>query len=107
MGDNPDKLDEFILKYETKKDRKGDSKDYESPIPSFINGLKKDILPAKNAISFSESSGFVEGNNNKLKLVKRILYGRANLVNLFRRCYLCFSFKKANFSLKSSFSLLK
>ena len=107
LGDNPDKLDEFILKYETKKDRKGDSKDYESPIPSFINGLKKDILPAKNAISFSESSGFVEGNNNKLKLVKRILYGRAKLVNLFSRCYLCFSFKKANFSLKSSFSLLK
>ena len=107
MGNNSDKLDEFILKYETKKDEKDDSKSYKSPISSFINGLKKDILPAKNAISFSESSGFVEGNNNKFKLIKRILYGRANLVNLFRKCYLCFSFKKVNFSFKNAFTLFK
>ena len=107
MGDNPDKLDEFISKYETKKDKTDDSNNYESPIPSFIKGLKKDILPAKNAISFPESSGFVEGNNNKFKLIKRIIYGRANLVNLFNKCYLCFSFKRVNFTLKGSYSLIK
>ena len=108
MGDNPNKFDEFIQKYETKKEKDENGKDkivYKSPIPSFIEGLKKDITPAKNAISFPESSGFVEGNNCKFKLVKRILYGRANLVNLFRKCYLCFSFKKNNFSLKGSYSL--
>lgn len=108
MGNNPDKLDEFITMYETKKEKDETGKSivkYQSPISSFIEGLKKDITPAKNAISFSESSGFVEGNNCKFKLVKRILYGRANLVNLFRKCYLCFSFKKNNFSLKGSYSL--
>ena len=108
MGNNPDKLDEFIATFETKKEKDESGKlivKYQSPISSFIEGLKKDITPAKNAISFTESSGFVEGNNCKFKLVKRILYGRANLVNLFRKCYLCFSFKKNNFSLKGSYSL--
>ena len=107
MGDNPNKLDEFISKYETKEDETDDSNNYESPISSFINGLKKDITPAKNAISFPESSGFVEGNNNKFKLVKRIVYGRTNLVNLFNKCYLCFSFKRVNFTLKGAYSLAK
>lgn len=110
MGNNPDKLDEFIATFETKKEKDESGKlivKYQSPISSFIEGLKKDITPAKNAISFTESSGFVEGNNCKFKLVKRILYGRANLVNLFRKCYLCFSFKKNNFSLKGSYSLAK
>ncbi len=109
MGNNPDKLDEFIKKYETKKEKDEKGNEiiiYYSPISPFIIGLKKDTTPVKNAISFSESSGFVEGNNNKFKLIKRILYGRSNLVNLFRKCYLCFSFKKTNFSLKSSYSLL-
>ena len=110
MGDDPNKLDEFTQKYETKKekDEKGESKIvYQSPIPSFIEGIKKDITPVKNAISFSESSGFVEGNNCKFKLVKRILYGRSSLVNLFRKSYLCFSITKDNFSLKKSYSLKK
>ena len=107
MGDDPNKLDEFISKYESKKDETDESNNYESPIPSFINGLKKDILPAKNAISFPESSGFVEGNNNKFKLIKRIVYGRTNLVNLFNKCYLCFSFKRVNFTLKGAYSLAK
>lgn len=110
MGDDPNKIDEFIQKYETKKEKDENGKDiivYQSPISSFIEGLKKDIPPAKNAISFPESSGFVEGNNCKFKLIKRILYGRANLVNLFRKSYLCFSMKMDNFSLKGSYSLAK
>lgn len=106
MGDKIEKLDEFISKYEPKKDEEDERKSY-SPISSFVNGLKKDIHPARNAISFPESSGFVEGNNNKFKLIKRILYGRANLSNLFRKCYFCFLFKKTDFSLKNSFSLSK
>ena len=106
MGDDPNKLDEFISKYESKKDETDESNNYESPIPSFINGLKKDITPAKNAISFPESSGFVEGNNNKFKLIKRIVYGRSNLVNLFNKCYLCF-FQKSEFYTKRSLFISK
>ncbi|MCD7948975.1 MAG: transposase [Erysipelotrichaceae bacterium] len=77
-NDDPSLLDDFIDKYE------------DSKLEGFINGIKKDIAPVKNAISYPQSSGFVEGNNNKFKLIKRILYGRSGTVNLFRKCYLPF-----------------
>lgn len=64
---------------------------YQDVLPSFCNGLKKDIAAVKNAISDSINSGFVEGNNNKIKLIKRIVYGKQKLVNLFKRCYLAFA----------------
>ena len=64
---------------------------YKNILPSFCNGLKKDIAAVKNAISDSINSGFVEGNNNKIKLIKRIVYGKKKLVNLFKRCYLAFA----------------
>ena len=60
MGKDPEKVDEYIEKYA------------DSEIASFCTGLKKDIAPVKNAISSDVSSGFVEGNNNKFKLIKRI-----------------------------------
>ena len=64
------------------------SKNYrESRVKGFIGGIEKDIALIKNAISLPNSSGFVEGNNNKFKLIKRILYGRSNFVDLFRKCY--------------------
>lgn len=87
-GKDSSQLKVFIDKYES------------SPIQSFIDGIKKDIAPVKNAISHDVSSGFVEGNNNKFKLIKRILYGRANLVNLFKKCYLAFRAKRKDFVLK-------
>ena len=63
---------------------------YKNKINTFCNGLEKDITAVKNAISLEINSGFVEGNNNKFKLIKRILYGKSNLVNLFKKCYLSF-----------------
>ena len=81
MGKELDHLEDFIKKYET------------SAIEGFIEGIKKDIAPVKNAISYDVSSGFVEGNNNKFKLIKRILYGRADLVNLFKKSYVAFQSK--------------
>ena len=84
---NPDKLEDFLKKYK------------DSEIKSFCNGIKKDIAPVKNAISYDVSSGFVEGNNNKFKLIKRILYGRADLVNLTKKCKLAFLPKNEDFSL--------
>lgn len=105
MGKDTTKIDEFVAKHENKKDENG--VEIISPISSFIESIKKDITPIKNAISFVESSGFVEGNNCKFKLIKRILYGRANLVNLFKKCFLCFSYKKKDFNLKNCFSLSK
>lgn len=88
MGKDSDQLEIFIKEYE------------ESPIKGFVEGIKKDIAPVKNAISYNESSGFVEGNNNKFKLIKRILYGRSHLVNLFKKCYVAFQAKHKDFSLE-------
>ena len=90
MGDEPDELDRFVDKYQ---DTKG--------ITGFIEGLKRDITPVKNAISLPFSSGFVEGNNNKFKLIKRILYGRSGLANLFRKCYAAFSITQTNVPVQS------
>lgn len=90
MNNKEDELDLFIEQY------------VNSSVSTFVNGLKKDIHPAKNAISFRESSGFVEGNNNKFKLIKRILYGRSKLSNLFCKCYPAFLIGKENFELKKA-----
>ena len=74
---DPDNLDAFIELFQ-------------EIIPTFCKGLKKDIAPVKNAISLEINSGFVEGNNNKFKLIKRIVYGKSNLVNLFKKSYISF-----------------
>ena len=87
MGNSPEEIDVFIEQYE------------ESLLSTFCKGLKKDIAPVKNAISHPESSGFVEGNNNKFKLLKRIVYGRSGLVNLSKKCKLAFLSKNEDFSL--------
>jgi len=89
MGSEPDKLDDFLTKFE------------DSEIKAFCNGIKKDIAPVKNAISYSVSSGFVEGNNNKFKLLKRIVYGRSGLVNLTKKCKLAFLPQGEDFSLSA------
>ena len=75
MGDSPDKLDGFLAKYE------------ESPIKSFINGIKMDIAPVKNAISTFVSSGFVEGGNCRYKATKRLMFGRSGIHHLFLKTY--------------------
>lgn len=89
MGTEPERLEEFLKKYKR------------SEIKSFCNGIKKDITPVKNAISSSVSSGFVEGNNNKFKLIKRIVYGRSGLVNLTKKCKLAFLPKNEDFKLSN------
>lgn len=87
MGSDCEALDIFISEYK------------ESRLKTLIEGIEKDIAPIKNAISFPQSSGFVEGNDNKFKLIKRILYGRSKIVNLFRKCYLPFLMNNSDFQL--------
>jgi predicted transcriptional regulator len=45
-------------------------------IQSFVNGIKRDIEAVKNAIKYEQSNGLAEGTVNKLKVIKRIMYGR-------------------------------
>ena len=75
---------------------------HQNQIPSFCKGLKRDIAAVKNAISQTINSGFVEGNNNKFKLIKRIVYGKQKIVNLFKRCYLAFTSTLNDLSLLQS-----
>jgi transposase len=50
-----------------------------SKIKSFVNGLTMDIDAVANAVELPYSNGFVEGNNNRLKMIKRMMYGRAKM----------------------------
>ena len=48
-------------------------------IASFAYGLLLDIDAVCNSVISSLSNGFVEGINNKIKVIKRVMYGRAKM----------------------------
>lgn len=53
-------------------------------ITSFINGITRDLTAVKNAIKYEYNNGLAEGSVNKLKVLKRIMYGR-NSFEMLRR----------------------
>lgn len=53
-------------------------------IKSFVYGVTKDYESVTNAVTYSESNGVLEGNVNKLKTIKRSMFGRASF-NLLRK----------------------
>jgi hypothetical protein len=53
-----------------------------SEIKSFINGLNQDIDAVKNAIVLEYNNGLAEGSVNKIKVIKRIMYGRCSFETL-------------------------
>ncbi len=57
-------------------------------LQGFANGLLQDFEPVKNAFDYPWSNGPVEGNVNKLKTIKRQMYGRSSLNLLERRLVL-------------------
>ena len=52
---------------------------------SFANGIRQDFAAVFNALSSIWSNGQVEGQVNRLKFIKRIMYGRANFDLLRKR----------------------
>ena len=54
----------------------------------FINTLARWMEPILNYFVARETSGFVEGFNNRIKVLKRRCYGITNLAHLFQRIYL-------------------
>lgn len=62
--------DEFIEIY---------SKSEITQFASFAYRLQNDYEAVKNAVIYPYSNGFVEDSNNRLKMIKRTKYGRANL----------------------------
>lgn len=56
-------------------------------LKSFVNGLYDDLAALEAALSLPRSNGVTECQVNRLKLVKRKMYNRANF-DLLRRCFL-------------------
>lgn len=74
-----DKLRPWIQKYENSSI---------SFLKSFIWGLKHDLKAIENALKYPVSNGILEGYVNKLKSIKRIMYGRAGIRLLAIKMYL-------------------
>jgi transposase len=55
---------------------------------SFITTLEERINEITNYFNRRSSSGWVEGLNNKIKVLKRRCYGLTNIANFFRRLWL-------------------
>ena len=53
-----------------------------SPVASFVSGIMQDLAAVKAALTEPRSNGQTEGQNTKLKLVKRQMYGRVLRDNL-------------------------
>lgn len=64
-------------------------------LTSFLNGIKKDIDAVENAFTLPYNNGLAEGSVNKLKTIKRIMYGR-NSFKLLRNKLLLLESRKFN-----------
>jgi transposase len=69
MGQNETSLDDWLRKAQTSSI---------AEIKSFARGLTQDKLAVQAAMKYEWSQGQVEGQVNRLKLIKRQMYGRAN-----------------------------
>ena len=49
---------------------------------SFITGIIRDMEAVNNAITYEYSNGLAEGKVNKIKVIKRIMYGRCSFKTL-------------------------
>lgn len=69
-GNDPDALIRWMRKYWKTK---------VNTLKTFITGIKMDFKAVKNTIKYNVTNGITEGFVNKLKVVKRVMYGRAGL----------------------------
>lgn len=65
------------------------TKRYKIPeMNSFITGIERDLEAVKNGIKYEYNNGLAEGSVNKIKLIKRIMYGRCSFNLLKQRVLL-------------------
>jgi transposase len=79
-GLHGDRIDDWITAVEA---------DDQPDLHSFARGLKHDHQAVLNGLTMPWSSGVVEGNVNRLKMLKRQTYGRASFALLRKRVLLC------------------
>jgi transposase len=65
-------------------------------VSGFINGISGDLEAVKNAIRYEYNNGLAEGSVNKLKLIKRIMYGRSSFKMLRSKVLLLESNRSCN-----------
>jgi transposase len=78
-GRHGDRLDAWIAAAEA---------DDQPDLHSFTTGLKHDYAAVCNGLTLPHSSGAVEGNVNRIKMIKRQMYGRASFGLLRKRVIL-------------------
>ncbi len=69
-GNDPDALIRWMRKFWKTK---------VNTLKAFITGIKMDFKAVRNTIKYNVTNGITEGFVNKLKVVKRVMYGRAGL----------------------------
>lgn len=74
---------ERLLKWSQKVQRRG-----VTCFNSFLTSLERHITLIANYFTYRASSGFVEGLNNKIKVIKRRCYGIRKAETLFQRIWL-------------------
>ena len=57
----------------------------------FTQGLQNDIQSIKNALIYPYSNGILEDNVNRLKMIKRMMYGRSGYRLLSKRILYSFN----------------
>lgn len=62
--------------------------DDQPDLHSFTTGLKRDYTAVLNGLTLPHNSGAVEGNVNRIKMIKRQMYGRASFDLLRKRVIL-------------------
>jgi transposase len=78
-GRHGDRLEEWITAVEH---------DTLTPLAGFARNLRRDLDAVRNGLTLPHSSGPVEGNINRLKMIKRQMFGRAGLDLLRKRVLL-------------------
>lgn len=65
-------------------------------LQTYVNGVRKDIEAVKNGITFGYNNGLAEGSVNKIKVIKRIMYGRNSFELLKAKVLLHEQFRFSN-----------
>ena len=63
---------------------------------SFILGLERDLEAVQNAIIYDYNNGLAEGSVNKVKVIKRIMYGRCSFSTLRSKVLMLEKLKQFN-----------
>jgi transposase len=59
-----------------------------TPFQRLVKGLRADVAAVQAAVTLPWSQGLIEGHINRLKMLKRQMFGRARLDLLARRFHL-------------------